>query len=267
MNLFPINEVQLMTAFFVLVRVSAIIALLPLFGDRTVPPTIKVLFSVAMSFVVFPTLWQSGLRFSDVKSQSTGLLVGAVVSELFVGLLLGFFARWIFDAVRAAGYFMGTQMGFSMGSVLDPTTETQTIALAEFQYGLAALLFLAMDGHHVYVNSIMDSFRLIPLGELPVLSKGDTMIRTLIDLTEKVLLLSVHLAAPVLIVMLLVNLAFGLVSRAVPQINMLVISFAANILVGLMIFAVSLPGFHALVGTQFEEYSQQLRSFMTLLGN
>lgn len=266
MGIIQFSETQLLTFFFVLLRVSAIMMLLPLFGDRHIPPVIKILFSLALSFVVFWPLWQGGLVIGTDKTISTEALLYAGVCEIFIGVLLGFFARWIFDAIRSAGHFMGMQMGFSMGSVLDPTNDTQTISLAELQYVLAALLFLSMDGHHVYVNAVMESFRVLPLGELSLVSKSDSIVKALVDLSSQVILLAVHLAAPILVVMFLINLAFGLLSRAVPQINMLVISFAANIMVGLMIFTISLPAFQAVVGSQFDEYAHQFRSFIHSLG-
>lgn len=264
MNPFAWSESQIFGFFFVLVRVTSLMIFLPIFGDRAIPPTVKVLFGVALAFVTYPMLAAQGVGISSDIMNNNMKVMWAVACEIGFGMIVAFVARWIFDAVQLAGYFAGTSIGFSMASVLDPHTETQTIAFAELQYLLAALLFLAMDGHHLYLSAIMQSFKVVPLGAANLTANGDSIVQYLIHMTSEVLSLGLKLSGPVVVVALIINLTFGVLSRAVPQMNVMVISFAANILVGVFVVIVSLPGFINMVGGAFDAFTPELVKFMRL---
>ncbi|MEW6056951.1 MAG: flagellar biosynthetic protein FliR [Bdellovibrionota bacterium] len=266
MNFLRWNEIQVLTFFFVLVRVSSMLAFLPLLGDRTIPANIKILFGLALSFVVFPLLWSGGVRVDYKVFNSTSQTIWVITSEVSFGILVGFVSRWIFDAVQVAGHVAGTSIGFSMASVLDPHTETQNIALAELQYILVALLFLSMDGHHVFLSAILKSFEVAPLAAINFFANTESVAQYLIQMSAEVLLLGVKLCAPILVVILLLNLAMGIMARAVPHMNVLAVSFSVNILVGLLVVLVSLPGFLSLVGSTFDVYMPELFRFMRLFG-
>ncbi len=237
---------------------------LPIFGDRAVPSTVKILFGLSFSIVAYPMLRGGGLLVSEEVMSSTSKTAWAVCCEIMFGTMVAFVARWIFDAVQFAGHFIGTSIGYSMASVLDPHTETQTIALAELQYILIALLFLSLNGHHIYLASILQSFRIVPLGGANLLAHGDSVVQYLIHMTAEVISLGLKLSAPVLVVSLIINLTFGVLSRAVPQMNVMAVSFTANILVGLIVVIVSLPGFINMVGGAFDIYGSELVRFMSL---
>lgn len=266
LDFFQWNEAKIFTFFFVLTRVTSLLVFLPIFGDKVIPGTVKVLFGVALAAVVYPVAWSRGTRVDLAVADSSLRLTWAIVSDIGFGMMVGFVARWIFDAAQFAGYFAGTTMGFSMASVLDPTGDSQTIALSQLQYLLTAMLFLALDGHHLYLSVILESFRMVPLAGVKLLANGDGIVRYMIDMTAEVIVLGLKLSAPVLVVILLVNLTFGVLARAVPQMNVLAVSFSVNIVVGLFIALVSLPGFVNLVGAAFESYTPELLRFMRLFG-
>lgn len=265
-DLFNWDELQIYTFFFVLVRVTSLLAFLPIFGDRTIPPIVKLLFGLAFSFVVYPVAWSRGVRVDMAVMESTSRTVWAIFSDMAFGMMVGFVARWIFDAAQFAGHFAGTTMGYSMGSILDPNSETQTVALAHLLYLLTALLFLSLDGHHIYLSAILESFRLVPLAGVKLFVHGDSVVRYMIDMSAEVIVLGLKLCAPVLVVLLLINLTFGILSRAVPQMNILAVSFSVNIVVGLFVVLVSLPSFVSMVGTAFDSYTPELFRFMRLFG-
>ncbi len=261
------TEIQIFTFFFLFVRVTSLVFFLPLLGDRTIPVIVKILFGLALAFVTFPIAWNQGVRVNVEITQSVLGTLWAVGSEVCFGMMVGFVARWIFDAVQFAGYFAGTSIGFSIATVFDPHAETETISLAELKYVLAALLFLALDGHHVYITNIVKSFELAPLTKVSFLNQGDTIVSYLILLTSQVILLGVKLCIPVIAVIFLVNITFSLIARVVPQVNILAVSFTANIVAGLFIVFVSLPSFHSLLEGTFDVYAPELLRFMKLFGN
>lgn len=264
LDLFRWNETQIFTFFFVLVRVTSLVFFLPIFGDKTIPSVVKVMFGLSFSTVVFGVAWAQGVHVDPAVMESTSKTVWAVASDLGFGMMVGFVARWIFDAVQFAGHFAGTSMGFSMASVLDPHNDTQTIALAELQYIMSALLFLSMDGHHIYLTAILGSLKLVPLAGVNMLANGDAVVHYLIQMTSEVLVLGLKLAAPVMVVLLLINLTFGILARAVPQMNVLAVSFSVNIVIGLFIALVSFPGFANMVSSTFDSYTPELFRFMRL---
>ncbi|MBI3544464.1 MAG: flagellar biosynthetic protein FliR [Deltaproteobacteria bacterium] len=237
---------------------------LPIYGDRAVPPTVKLLFGLAFAFVAFPMLMGSGVGVPPAVLESPSKTAWAVCTEIGFGLMVAFCARWVFDAIQFAGHFAGTSMGFSMASVLDPHTETQTIAVAELHYIMAGLLFLSLDGHHVYLSAILQSFRIVPLATADLLAHGDGVIQYLIHMTGEVISLGLKLSAPVVVVSLILNLTFGVLARAVPQMNVMAVSFTANIMIGLLVAFINLPGFMNAVNGSFDAFTPELVRFMRL---
>jgi flagellar biosynthetic protein FliR len=258
------SESQVIAFFFVLARVTSLLLFLPIFGDKVIPPTIKILFGLSFAVVAFPIAWAQGAHVDPSVLESTWKTAWALMSDIGFGMMVGFVARWIFDAVQTAGHFAGTAMGYSMASVLDPHTETQTIAMAELHYIIIALLFLALGGHHFYLEIILDSFRIVPLAKVNLLAQGDGVIQYLISMSAEVLTLGLKLAAPVMVVSLLINLVFGVLARAVPQMNTMAVSFTVNLVVGLIVALVSLPGFVNMVSGAFDSYTPELTRFMRL---
>ncbi len=266
MNFLQWNEVQLITFFHVLVRVTSFVMLLPMLGDKAIPPIVKILFGFALACVLHPMLWGQGLRVPVSILNSPNQLIGSVISEVVFGAFVGFVGRWIFDAVQFAGHFAGTAMGFSMASVMDPHTETQTISFAELQYVMAALLFLAMNGHHMYLRALVESFQAVPLASPKILTVNQNVFDYLIHMSSEVLALGFKLSAPVVVVIFIVNMTFGILARAVPQLNLLVVSFASNIIIGMIIAFISIPSFMGMVNNAFDVYTPELFNFINLFG-
>lgn len=264
-NILSWNEIQIFTFFYVFMRVSSLAFFVPLYGDKALPLNIKVLLAVAISWVCFPVLWNSGLRVAPDMYQHTAVIVTTLAQEIMLGVAIGFISRWVFDASMFAGQFVGNAMGLSMASILDPETETQTVPISEIKYIMALMLFLVADGHLVLLKIINQSFHVVPIGKMVWFAKSDQVIRYLIEMSAEILLLAVKIAAPVIIIVLIINLTFGLVSRAVPQMNVFVVSFGANILIGLFILIVTMPAFTNLISSSFEQYSEQILKFMEML--
>ncbi len=266
MNIFEWNELQIFTFFHELVRVSSFLVFLPIFGDKVIPAIVKILFGLALTVVMHPILWSGGYRIDPQVIESTSKLILSILGEITLGVLTGYIARWAFDALQFAGNFAATSMGFSMASVFDPHSESQGISYSELVYVLASMLFLAMDGHHIYLSTMLESFKHVPMAGVKILNMSGEMGQYLIRMTSEVLLMGIKLSAPVAIVIFIINLTFGVVARAVPQMNVLVVSFAANIMIGLFVSLVSLPSYINMVEFAFETYTPEILKFMKILG-
>lgn len=250
---FDFDQNEMLSFFAVLVRYSIVVAVLPFLGDKVVPMPVKVLFSVAVTLVLFPALVRTGLvvpaEAQGWSATATG--IGRVVGlEALVGLLMGYTAKLVFDTISFGSNLIGTFMGFSAATMYDPHHETQSQVVGEFYLALAMLVFLALDGHHLMLRAALESYRWISLGRID-LSGGFG--GRILELTGLVLKYGVQLAAPVGIAIFAVNVAFGVVARAMPQVNVLVLSFAVTAIVGLMVMLVTIADFQGVMAQIFSK--------------
>jgi flagellar biosynthetic protein FliR len=148
--------------------------------------------------------------------------------------------------VELAGEIIGTQMGFAIASVFDPMTERQICVIGEFQRVLLVLLFFAINGHHIILTAIYRSYEILPLGSMAVNPKASLEI---LRLGGQVFSIGVQLAAPAIIMLLLVHVALGVISRTVPQMNVFIIGFPVTIAIGVFMLAISMPAFISMLQT------------------
>jgi flagellar biosynthetic protein FliR len=172
----------------------------------------------------FPATWSAG--------------VFLVVREFLMGLGCGLVFRFLFAGVQMAGNLVAIQMGFGMATLLDPQTQAQNTLLAEMLVLLATLIFLTMNGHHVLLRLLARSYQEVPLETSISLPGGlFTYVPSLGCLMYN---LAVQLLAPVLALLFLTQLALGLVARAVPQIQVMIVGFPLTIALGLFFLSLTL---------------------------
>ncbi len=247
MPIFQLNEEELLTFFAVLVRISVLVAFLPITGDRMVPGPVKILLSVAVSLVLYPVLVKTGQILPGTASRWAATPAGILMTvgtEAALGLVLGFISKLAFDVVQFAGNLAGTFMGFASASIYDPHQETQTQVVAELQMALAVLIFLAIDGHHLILGAALGSYGVVGLGKATF---SGSLGPQIIALTGGVLKYGIQLSAPVAVSLFAVNIVFGVMAKAMPQINILVLSFAVTAMVGLVVMFLSMPQFQGAI--------------------
>lgn len=275
MSLFNFDEAELLTFFAVLVRVSILMSVLPFVGDRYVPMPVKILLSVAITMVMFPALVHSGvIHPSDAVrwgATASGIL-STICMEAIFALILGYTARLAFEAVNFGGNLTGTFMGFAIASTYDPNQQSQTQVVAEIQMALAMLLFLAIDGHHIMLRSALGSYSVLGLGgssttgSLLAPAFGGSFGPKLIALTGQVLRTGIQFAAPVAVALFGVNVAFGMMAKAMPQLNILVLSISVSALIGLVVMFLSLDEFQAVARDLFERMGDNVALIARSLG-
>lgn len=256
MSLFNFNHEEMLTFFAVLVRYSVLISVLPFLGDRFVPAPLKVLLSLALTIALFPALVSSGMvRPGDAVAwgSTTSGIVGTIALEAIFALVLGYVARIAFEAVNFGGNLAGTFMGFAIASTYDPNQQSQTQVVAEIHMALAMLLFLVLDGHHLMIRAALGSYGTVGIGGAGTLlagasGSGGAFSARLVELTAQVLRFGLQLAAPVAIALFGVNVVFGVMARAMPQLNALVLSIGVSALIGLMVMFLSLGELQAATG-------------------
>lgn len=271
MSLFNFDQEQILTFFAVLVRFSVLFSILPFLGDRFVPTPIKVLLSLAVTIALFPALVSTGaVRPGDslVWARTTSGIAGTIACEVLFALVLGFTAKMAFESISFGGNLVGNFMGFAAASTYDPHQESQTQVVAQLQMALAMLIFLAIDGHHLLLQASLDSYRIVGLGGFAAALKPEVsgpLSQKLIEVTGQVIRYGVILAAPVAVSMFAVNVAFGIMAKAMPQLNILVLSFAVTALVGLLVMLLGLSEFQGMVGEIYARGYAWLEQLMVIL--
>ena len=258
MGLFAFSEFEILIFFSALVRVGCLFMLVPFFSDQTIPAPAKVLLSFTLALIMFPLIKAGAVNLPASVFQTNAGIISVVLKEALVGLSLGFVAKMFYESLHFAFAYIGMQMGFNMAMMYDHHTESSTPVVAQFSMALAMLLFLAIDGHHMIIKALSDSFQLVPVGGF-IFSKMLT--NFMMDLMSQVFWIAVKLSAPMALVIFLLNIAFGIIAKAVPQINVLVVSFIVNILAGFLVLSLTMPVF----GLSVAEIFQQMVLKMGLL--
>ncbi|NDY42710.1 flagellar biosynthetic protein FliR [Dissulfurirhabdus thermomarina] len=218
------------------VRIGALVYLMPIFSSRTLPVQVKAAGTLALALLFTPLEPVPAEAFPE-KPLAFGLLM---VAELFAGATLALVMRLLFAGVQIAGQMVGFQMGFSVANVVDPQTGAQSILMAQLAYLVALMLFVAVDGHHFFIRTLAESFTLLPPGRLHL---DATLLDLVVDMGREMFVLSVKLMAPVMAILLFSQAALGILAKTVPQINLLIMSFSLNIALGLFFMGLTLQAF------------------------
>ena len=256
------SETEILLFFASLSRVVALFLLLPFFGDANVPPMVRIFLAFTTNLIVYPVAMANGTAHLLPLLQSDLGIVSLVLKEVCVGLVIGFTAKMFFDAMGFAFGHIGIQMGFSTAASFDHHLETSTPVISQLILILATLLFLAVDGHHFFLKSLVDSYHSVPVGGF-VMSKE--LARHVIETSTQVFWIAVKLSAPMALMIFLINCAFGIIAKAVPQINVLVVSFTVNILAGFLVISLTLPVFGSSVGEVLQMMVERVTTVMRLL--
>ncbi len=254
MSLFNFNLAEVLSFFAVLVRFTTLFAVLPITGDRMVLQPLKLLLGMAVTLLLFPSLVRSHaieVRAAWLWSSTVTGLVGTLLSEVLFALLLGWIAKLLFEGIAMSGHLVGTYMGFAQASSYDPHQETQTQIVAQLQSALAMLLFLALEGHHLMLQAALGSYQVLGLGQLQGVSAP--IAHQLIAHCGEVLVMAVQLSAPVGVSLFAVNALFGMIGKAIPQLNILAISLTITVLVGLWVMLMTLGESAGIMAFWFEK--------------
>mgnify|MGYP001370867231 CR=1 FL=1 len=246
---------QLSVFFLIFARFSGLVLISPFFS-------MKSLFSLAKVSFVF---WVSVLIMFVVplpQSLPNSLFIYffALMIELVIGLIIGFTANLIMMAIEFGGAIMDTQAGLSSASVLDPTSGKNAALLELLMKYLAIMLFLIINGHHMVLSAVFESFSIMPLGQPVDFSAGS---QYLVSLGSALFLIGLKLAAPIILVIFIVDFSFGILNKVAEQVNVFQLGFQVKPMVAVIIFLGIAPNFgNILVGI----IETVMNSLVTLLG-
>lgn len=218
-----------------LTRILGLIMLAPVFGHSSVPRRVKIGLGVFIALIIAPTL----PPMPDVGLGSWyGLFI--LIQQLLIGMAIGFIMRIVFAAVEAAGEIVGLQMGLGFASFFDPQSAGQTIVISQFFNLLASLLFLAVNAHLLLLGILVESFKSLPISPQPLSAAG---FYSVANYGSVVFSVGLQLALPLIAILLMTNLALGILTRSAPQLNIFAIGFPITLGVGLIALDITLPYF------------------------
>ncbi|MCJ2164026.1 MULTISPECIES: flagellar biosynthetic protein FliR [unclassified Pseudodesulfovibrio] len=224
MELFGFNQSDMLSYFLTLFRISTVLFLMPFFGGNSIPKPVKAALVLVLSMALWPQLSFPG------SLMPTGWnIVIMFIGELILGLILGLLVNFLFAAVQLGGQIIGFQMGFAMVNVMDPITGTSNAVSAHFLYMCTMLTFLVLNGHLFLLKAVGMSFEHIPPGTLLL---NPTLANDIFKFSNLMFTLAIKIAAPVMAALFLVDLSLALISRAAPQLHVLVLGFPIKITVG-----------------------------------
>ena len=248
-------EAWVAQGFFPFARIGACLMVAPVFGARFVPARTRIILAVAITALVVPLIPAPGIT----PFSPQGFV--AVFQQLLIGVALGFALQVVFDALALAGQLLANSMGLSFAFNIDPLRGSSTPALGQLYVILATLTFLALGGHVALIEMLVAGLYTMPVG---ITGLGQEGLWALILWGGTLFAGAITIALPGVTALLIVNLAFGVVSRAAPSLNLFAVGFPVSLVVGLLVV---LAGIAPLQSSFTELLAQGFAFLRTIGGN
>lgn len=219
--------------FYPFVRISAMFAIIPIFSSRSVSVKFKLILTVFITLAIAPSL-----ALPPPVDPFTWKGVLFISQQILIGLAMGLIFLVVFQAFVVAGHMIAMAMGLAFASMVDPGTGAQSPIVSQYFTIIVTLLFLALNGHLLVIQVVVDSFEYLPIG---VSFLNRESLRLVFEFGSYIFLSGVLIALPAVTALLLVNIAFGVVTRAAPALNIFAVGFPITLLAGLILLSLITP--------------------------
>ncbi len=238
----------------VLVRITGMFFLSPIFGRRNIPNYFKIGFCFVFSVVTANSVQVPTLAYASLTAYAI-----LIAKELLVGLSLGFISYLLFSSIYIAGQLIDMRIGFGMVSVFDPLTNVQIPITADFYVIIATVMMLITDAHHLLIQAIVDSYSILPIGEVvfdgPVISQIFKLFTGIFELGFKI-------AAPITVSILITDISLGIISKSMPQLNVFMLGMPIKIILGLSIIFITIGAFKGIVNVIIQGTYEEMYKFL-----
>jgi flagellar biosynthetic protein FliR len=226
------TEQQVAAFFLVLARVSPLFLLAPMFSSKSIPARARGIVAVALAVGLMPVVKHGQI---DLDPLAFGLLI---IKEVVVGLSFSYALAAMFAALQAAGTLLDTLIGFSFGAIVDPVTGTQSATIQQMYSLFGVAVFVAIGGDAWVIKGFSRTYDAVPMLDAPAIG---TMVQGAQVAFSGIFVSAFMIAAPVIIAIIVVDAAFGVVSKIVPQMNVIAVAFPAKMIIGLTLIGATLP--------------------------
>lgn len=224
---FQVAPTTLVGFALVMVRAVAFVVLCPPFNTPSITTRVKVGFAVALALLLAS---RTGEEITDI---STAALVTALFSQLLAGLGLAAFVFILLQAVQAAGELIDQQVGFSMGAILDPLSGNNAAPIGRLHQLIATAILFAINGHMLVTRAFIESVNVVPLAHVDTSGLAEGLVKAVAVL----FLAAIEIALPIVTALFCTEVALGLLGKAAPQLNILVLGFGLKALVAFGLLA------------------------------
>lgn len=249
---------RLLTYFLIIMRMGGIFFTAPVFSSSSLNNQVRMILTLIISLLLLPVVQPV-----TITDPNLLWLVVSVTKEILIGVCIGGMTSLLFSGLQLGGYLVDYQMGFSMVSVIDPATNSNVSFSGQVYNILGTIIFLAIYGHHIFIQAVAQSFDYMPVGDFVFKQDGFMYILTTFI---KIFIVAIQITAPVFISLMMTNVIMGIMARLVPQMNIMVIGFPVKITIGALVLIASLQLFYITYEKVVFEYFRQIKKFFEING-
>ena len=244
----------------VLVRMSGLFILSPVFGRQNMPALFKVGFAFFLTLIYVSA---AGNSLAVDYQDSIVLYVVFVMKELAVGIIMGYVTYIIMSGIYLAGQIIDNQIGFGYANVLDPITNIQVPLTSNFYYTYIILIFLLINGHHMIIRALFYSYEVISLGQLTFSSD---VISELGGLMADMFGIALRLAAPIIAAIFIADVVLGVLSKTIPEMNVFMLGMPIKVFLGLIVITITISNAEPIAEGLTSLMEENIIKFFTAMG-
>lgn len=229
-----VNLDYFITLILIFVRLSSFFIICNAFYPKGTPGALKLFFGLIFSFILIPGI--EGVSLELINNNYVFIMF--LLAEISTGAILAVITNIVFDIVSLAGSWIDVHIGLSMISMLDPNSQAQVTITAKILNYVAMTIFFIVDGHHILLKSLIESYTLVPLGKT-IVNEGS--LTYLMEVIVNYFFIGLKIAIPIVLIIILTDICMGLISRVVPQINVMILGMPVKIMVGIVTVVLALP--------------------------
>lgn len=237
---------NVLSVLIIMTRVAPLVFLMPILGSPGVPSQVKALFSLVLALILVPVVQVSPENF-PTSAFDYGLFVG---TEVAFGAILAFLVRLVFSATDIAGQMVSISMGMGMAGAMDPQFGTQVSLVGNLWNIVAILIFLAINGHHLFFKALIESFNWVQPGTINI---TEATFKGIINGVQHMFVLSIQIMAPAAAALFMSHVAMGVIAKTVPQMPVMIVAMPMNIAIGFTFIVLSLSYFMPLMIKNFDK--------------
>ncbi|MDI6601739.1 MAG: flagellar biosynthetic protein FliR [Thermoanaerobacteraceae bacterium] len=238
-------------------RVIGITILNPIFSRKEIPYVVKIGITLYITIIIANIISPASIDYNMAA------LSFILIKEFLIGLIIGFVSYLFFNALYIAGELIDMSMGFGIVNVLDIQNNIQVPIMGNFIYILSILIFLLINGHYYFISAVFDSYNLLPVG---ILNIDENFLQFSINIFTQIFVIGFKLSAPVVITVLLTDIALGILSRTVPQMNVFMVGMPLRVLIGIIIMIIVLPMYIFSLDSLFNKSFDGIYNIMKIIG-
>ncbi|MDQ2085879.1 flagellar biosynthetic protein FliR [Herbivorax sp. ANBcel31] len=239
----------------VFVRMTGLFVIAPIFGRRNIPAYFKIGFSFLLALMLVNSLQvDGGLHYSSVFEYFL-----LVLKEFLVGITLGYVSYAIFTAIYLAGQLIDMKVGFGIVNVVDPLSNIQVPITSTFYFIFCMMIFLICNGHHILIRALFYSYEFVPLG-LAIFE--EELVNDVIRVFGNIFLVGFKISGPVVAAILIADVALGVISKTVPQLNVFIVGMPLKIFLGLSVMMLTVPIFVSVLESLIKGMDREMYNFL-----